>query len=138
MDDRDLETLQDSDLLPYRRAIATDAPMIMISHNIISALDAELPASLSREVYDLLRRELGFEGVVVTDALSHPGLTPYGDSGQLAVQAIRAGADLLCTSDYKEQIPAVLKAIKAGTVAQERVDEAVLRILKLKIRFNLI
>ena len=112
--------------------------MVMMGHSVVMALDDQAPASLSRKVHNYLRRNYGFEGVVITDELSAPGLQFYGTPEELAVAAVKAGSDMLLTADYEVQIPAVVREVMAGEIARERIDESVLRILKLKIEFGII
>lgn len=138
VDNRPIEDFLNSDFLPFKDGIEAEAPVILVGHNIVTAIDPDRPASLSEEVHKVLRRELGFEGVVITDELRMEGVRQYTDDEQLAVEAVLAGNDLICTTDYETQIPAVLKAVKAGAISEERIDESVLRILKLKIQFNMI
>jgi len=137
VDDRSYEEFVVSDFLPFRDGMEADAPMVMVSHNIVTAMDPDNPASLSAEVHRILRRELGYEGVIITDALTAEELGEY-DAAALAVAAVQAGNDLLCTGAYETQISAVLEAVRSGAISEERVDESVLRILKLKIQFDLI
>jgi beta-N-acetylhexosaminidase len=110
----------------------------MMGNVIVTAVDAGLPAGLSREVHGLLRRELGFEGVIVSSDLNALGMGRYGGSGELAVLAVRAGSDLVLTEDYAEGIEAVAREVRMGNIAVERIDESVLRILKLKISFGMV
>ena len=74
----------------------------------------------------------------MTDALNAEGLGRYGDPAALAVSAVQAGADMLLTTDYESQIPAVMQAVLAGEISRERIDESVLRILKLKIETGIL
>ena len=137
-DSRSLETFETEDFLPFRQGIKTGADMVMMSHTVVSALDEELPASLSRKVHTTLRRSFGFDGVVITSDLGAAGLEQYGDSGALAVAAVQAGSDMLLTSDFETQIPAVVRAVMNGEISRERIDESVLRILKLKIEMGIL
>ena len=120
-------------LVPYVRGIDAGAQMIMMSNTIVTAVDDSCPAGLSREVHKLLRRELGFDGVVISSDLNALGMGRYGNSGELAVLAVSAGNDLVLTEDYAEGIEAVVHAVNVGILSVERIDESVLRILKLKI-----
>lgn len=138
VDDRPMEDFETGDFLPFRQGIKAGAKMVMMSHSIVSAMDPDMPASLSREVHQLLRRSFGFDGVVITDDLSAEGLEAYGDASALAVAAVQAGSDMLLTPDFETQIPAVVQAVKNGEIAKERIDESVLRILKLKISFSIL
>lgn len=137
-DDRSMEAFETADFLPFRQGIKAGAKMVMMGHSVVTAIDPDVPASLSREVHQILRRSFGFDGVIITDDLSAVGLAVYGDSAALAVAAVKAGSDLLLTPDFETQIPAVVQAVKNGEIARERIDESVLRILKLKIEYNIL
>ncbi len=134
--DKSLEELREEELLPFRAGIEAGADMVMIGHLTVPALDA-LPAPFSyRIVTELLREELGFGGVVVTDALAMGALADYG-CGEAAVLAIQAGVDLLlCPEDPEEALQALLDAVGEGTLTVGRIDESVLRILRMKLRFS--
>lgn len=135
---RSLEELKAEALQPFVRAIDAGAPAIMMGSTIVTAVDSQLPASLSRSVHQLLRRELGFDGLIISCDLQTSGLKQYGNGGELVVMAVQAGSDLLLTADYADQIEAVLRAVRAGTISHERIDESVMRILQLKIGFGML
>lgn len=137
-DQRPADDFYSSDLLPFTAGIAAGAQLVLVSHNIVAAFDDQLPASLSPAVHDLLREELGFAGLIVTDDLVMAGAAEVADSGQVAVLAVAAGNDLLLASDYRTQISAVLEALDSGELSQELVDSAVIRILRHKINAGLI
>jgi len=132
VDGRPLEELQQRDLIPFQAGINAGAPSVMVSHNIVSALDDDLPASLSPSVHLLLRRDMGFDGVIITDDLSMGAITKFMPKEESAVYAVLAGNDLLCTGDYAKQHTAVLEALHDGVITEERVDGSVRRILKMK------
>ena len=133
-DDRDMETFMTSDLEPFRAGIAAGAPVIMVAHNIVTCMDAEIPASLSPAVHKLLREEMGFEGLIITDSLDMNAITLYTGDRASAVQAVLSGNDLLCCSSYDKQYPAVLDAVRNGTIPEEMIDNAVRKILALKAK----
>ena len=137
-DTRSMEQFETEDLLPFARGLKAEGKMVMMGHSVVTALDDQAPASLSRKVHNYLRRNYGFEGVIITDELNVPGLGRYGTPEELAVAAVKAGSDMLLTADYEVQIPAVVRAVMEGEIARERIDESVLRILKLKIAFGII
>ena len=96
------------------------------------------PASLSRQVHQILREELGFDGVIITDDLSMDGIRQFTGDEEAAVLAVKAGNDLLCCTDFQIQVPAVLQAVESGEIDETRIDESVLRILRLKASLGLI
>lgn len=151
----------DEHLKPFRAAIEADVDMIMTAHIIVEAIDPEMPGTLSKDVLTgLLREEMGYDGLITTDALDMEGaqlsvMTPEeeqtyrdlqesGDEaalkeflapirGQLAVKALQAGSDILLnTYDAVAMRDAVLTAVADGTLTEERIDESVTRILEWK------
>jgi len=138
IDNRSLDELKSKDLIPFKVGIKNGASSIMVSHNIISKIDSQYPASLSPEINKIIRDYLGFDGVVITDDLIMDAINLYIGNKNSAILAINAGNDLLIASDYKVQIPIVINAIKQGEISLNRIDEAVLRVLTLKYSLNLI
>jgi beta-N-acetylhexosaminidase len=134
--DHDLETLRSYDLPPFEAAVRAGAPMVMVGHLLYPAIDPERPASLSSEAIGMLRGELGFDGVVVTDDLAMAGATGGGPPARAAVEAVEAGADLLLISSPPQQqadaYDAVVGAVESGEIPRERVEASVERVLRVK------
>lgn len=133
--DLPLERLRERELAPFRAAIAAGTRTIMTSHILLPQLDAEQPATLSpRILHGLLRGELGFEGVIVSDALDMAGASGVHGIPEAAVRALAAGCDLLCigtgnTADQLAEIVAAIEAaIEAGRLPAERVADAAARV----------
>ena len=137
-DSRAYETFQQEDFLPFQSGIDAGAGCVLVAHNIVSCVDGERPASLSPEWHRILREELGFTGCIITDDLSMGAIQDFCDSGSAAVQAVLAGNDLLCCTDYEVQIPAVLEAVANGTITEARIEESALRVLRWKQDLGLI
>lgn len=137
-DSRPYQSFVERDFLPFQAGIAAGADLVLVNHNIVESMDAVNPASLSTEVHKVLREKLGFDGVIVTDDLSMGAIREFADIQQSSVLAIQSGNDLVCCTDYQVQIPAVLEAVKDGRIPQSRIDESVLRILKLKHNLGLL
>lgn len=137
-DPRSFEDFETADFLPFQRSIKAGAKMVMMGRSTVPAMDPDAPACLSREVHHTLRRSFGFDGVIISDDLSAQGMEAYGDPSELAVAAVKAGSDMLLTPDFENQISAVVEAVMNGDIARERIDESVLRILKLKIEFGIL
>ena len=137
-DDRSFDTFADSDFIPFQAGIDAGADIVLVSHNIVNCMDSENPASLSENVHQILRNRLGFDGVIVTDDLSMDGIRDFTDDQQAAVLAVQAGNDLICCTDYQTQIPAVIQAANSGEISEEIIDQAVLRILKMKQSLGLL
>lgn len=134
----DLETLKRSpELAPFLDAAGWGAPMMMAGHISVPQADGdELPASLSKTLMDLLRGDgVGYEGLIVTDALNMGAITQRYGPGEAAVRAVLAGSDLLLEPEaLQEAYEAVLAAVRDGTIPEERIDRSVLRILRAKLR----
>jgi len=156
------ERLEKIELVPFRAAIAAGVGAVMTAHLSVPSLDAEpapvrpggladnpytldpaeatrnatLPASLSPKITEgLLRGELGFRGIVVTDALDMGGIVDHFDHGEAAVRAILAGADeVLKSTDTDAAIASVKQAVQSGRISRDRVDLSVRRILDAKAR----
>ena len=138
IDRRSLDALEQTDLVPFRAGIDAGCGAVMMSHNTVTAFDPELPASLSPEVHRYLREELGFEGVIVTDDLVMGAIQAHFTPAEAAVQAVLAGNDLLCCTDYAQQYEAVLTAVLDGRIGIDRLNEAVTRVLRWKQALGLI
>lgn len=126
------------DLRPFQAGIQSGATMVLVSHNIVTCLDEENTASLSSNVHALLRDELGFTGVIITDDLDMSGVRDRYPAEEIGIRAILAGNDMLCCSDFVQQSHYILTAVENGTISEERIDASVLRILKAKITLGII
>lgn len=136
-DNREAQTFYEADLLPFMAGIEAGAPCIMVSHNVVTAFDDYYPASLSPAIHELAR-ELGFEGVLLTDDLAMGAITDFIGTDEAAVQAVIAGNDMLISDAFERQYQAILTAVQEGVISEERIDESVRRILMLKIDMGLI
>ena len=132
--------LKETDFVPFEAAIDQGVDGIMLTHTVIECVDPDHPASLSSDVVDIIRTDLGFEGVLITDGLEMGAINQYsgGDSGMVCVMAVLAGVDILCApKNPVDDYNAVLEAVNNGEISQEHLEESVRRILKLKIRLGL-
>lgn len=134
--DKTLDELKQSELIPFENAIQNNAAFIMAAH--ISAprvTGDDTPASLSKTmITDILRGQMGYDGIVVTDAMNMGAVTEQYTSVQAAVKALQAGADLvLMPEDFQEAYQGVLDAVKDGTLTEQRINESVTRIVKVKV-----
>ena len=128
------------ELKPFQAAIEHQVDSIMTAHLTVPAIEPEnIPATVSRRVLSgLLREELGFKGLVVTDAMDMAGLAKQFASGEASVRAIEAGADvLLMPPDPDAAIRAVMAAVARGRITRGRIDESALRVLEAKVRVGL-
>lgn len=137
-DTRSLEELKENDLIPFQAAMDDGYSAVMIGHTVVEALDDEYPASLSKKVHDYIRKQMSFDGVIMPDALDMDTVSSSFNGENVAVLAIMAGNDILCTSEYKEQYEAVLQAVKDNKISIEQIDESVLRILRWKLQLGII
>ncbi len=130
----------DTDLPPFLRGVRSGVDVVLLGHLAFPAMDPSgLPATISPRLdRRLLRQQVGFDGVVMTDALNMGGITAYGSSGSIAVRAIRSGADLLLMPPHPVSvIHAVVSAVRHGRVSEGRINVSVRRILELKTRLGL-
>jgi beta-N-acetylhexosaminidase len=138
-----LARLQSVELPPFRRAVEAGVDSIMVAHVAIPALepDPNKVATVSPAIVtDLLQKQMGFKGIVVTDALDMAGLTRLyaANIGRAAVDAFKAGSDLLIIpADLEASYKSMLDAVKAGEISQERLDLSVLKLLKAKASLGL-
>ena len=133
----DLERIHALELQPFRAAIDADVAAIMTAHIIYPAFDPDRPATLSPTILtDLLRKELGFDGLLITDDMEMKAIDDRYRSGEAAVMAVEAGADIVMVlwtpTKQNEVFDALLSAVKSGRISQARLDQSVKRILKSK------
>lgn len=128
-----LDELRQAELLPFQAGIDAGADAVMMGHLVIENVDPQ-PALFSHAVVtELLREEMGFQGVVMTDSLQMQAMTDHYGSGEIAVGAVKAGVDvLLCPMELETAVEALLDAVEGGEISEERINESVLRILRLK------
>ena len=138
IDERPRETFVSEDFLPFQAGIDVGADCVLVSHNVVTCMDDTLPASLSPAVHQVLREELGFTGVVLTDDLAMDAVEAYAEDGSVAVLAVLAGNDMIVTTDFTTQIPQVIAAVEAGTIDESRIDQAVSRVLGWKYDLGLL
>lgn len=126
--------LQEIELPPFQAAIKAGVDAVMTAHLLIEVWDRKNPATLSYQILtEQLREKLGFDGLIVTDALIMGGVAKYAPSSQIAVKAIAAGADiLLMPSNPIETIDSVEEAVRSGQLSEERIDHSLQRIWKAK------
>lgn len=136
-DNRELSELESKDFKPFKAGIESGADCVLVSHNIVKCIDSEYPASLSEKVHKILRENLGFDGVIMTDDLSMEAITDFTGADAAAVCAVKGGNDILCCTDVDVQYPAVLEAVKNGDISENQLNESVRRILRWKQKLGL-
>lgn len=145
IDKRTYEEIYNNDLEPFRAGIEAGAECIMISHNVVTSIDDKNQASISSKVHELLRKELGFTGIIITDALNMGAIRDENTIENAITKAIIAGNDMIILSvdtkttdkdgskiTYERVINTVKKSIENGKIGQENIDDAVTRILAWK------
>lgn len=145
-DNRELSEFENKDLLPFSAGIESDAEIIMVSHNIVTCLDGEAPASISKPIHDYLRDNMNFTGIIITDAINMDAIAKKYSTKDSVIKAINAGNDLIClvmdegqkdvtggaTLTYAGIIKYVHDAITDGQISENTVDTAVKRIIAWK------
>lgn len=136
--DKSLDELRAGELLPFESGIEAGVDMVMVGHITVTAVDDE-PATISKAVItDLLREELGWDGVVITDSLDMGALAGY-DNGEVCVRFLEAGGDILLgVPDIEAALTALETAVTDGRLTEQRIDESVQRVLELKIAHGII
>ena len=137
------EELMAEDLLPFRRIIESrrnNNYIVMVSHIIYPEISGDTPASLSKEIMsDLLRKELKYDGVIATDDMEMGAVSNHYGFRELGVRAINAGADIvLVCHDYEHETEVymgMLEALKKGRLSEERINESVRRVIKMKLKY---
>ncbi|HJD45546.1 MAG TPA: glycoside hydrolase family 3 protein [Candidatus Mediterraneibacter norfolkensis] len=135
--EKTLEELRQCEFLPFEAGIRAGSPFVMVGHiSLPEVTGDDLPASLSKTIItELLRGELEFDGVVVTDAMNMGAIAEHYSSAEAAVMAVQAGADMiLMPADFEAAYNGILQAVQEGQITEERLDRSVERILDLKLK----
>ena len=134
-DNRSYETFTSSDYLPFIAGIKEKVPMILVSHNIVTSIDDEVPASLSIKIHEELRDKLKFSGIIITDDLDMSAIKDNYQDG--AVMAVNSNNDLIITSDFINDYNKVLSAYKNKLIDEKTIDKAVTRIIAWKYSYKI-
>ena len=129
VDSRTRKEIESNDILPFKSGIKSGAEAILFSHNVVTSMDKDNPASLSKTLHDYVRNDLNFTGVVITDDLDMGALKDIENKN---VQALLAGNDLLISTDYVESIEKIKQAVDNKLLDEKTLDEHVLRVLAWK------
>ncbi len=135
IDDRDYDIFLKEDLKPFEAAITNKVPMIMVSHNIVTCKDKIYPASLSKEWHNILRKDLNYTGLILTDDISMGAITKYKSDEPVAVLAVKSGNDIIETSNYYQHYEDVRKAVESGDIKEEIINKACRRIIAWKLKY---
>lgn len=136
-DDRSLASLRDYDLQTFAEGIEAGADSVLVSHNILTQID-DVPSSISPKITQILRKDLNFQGVIMTDDFDMAGLADVISQEEAAYQAIMAGNDMVMSSSYQTQIPYLLDKVNTGQLTEERINQSVKRILGWKYDLGLL
>ncbi|MGM9938063.1 MAG: glycoside hydrolase family 3 N-terminal domain-containing protein [Candidatus Ornithomonoglobus sp.] len=134
IDNRSLDSFRTNDFLPFESGIAAGAAAALVAHNIITETGEDVPASISPQLHSILRDELGFDGIIMTDDMSMQAMaeyeTPY-------TKAVLAGNDMIIVSDFDTAYTEVLNAVNSGEITAQTLDAAVNRILRIKSEYGI-
>lgn len=136
-----IKQLREVEFIPFQAGIEAGVDFVMVSHlSICNVTDEKTPASLSSlMITEILRNELGYQNLIITDALNMKAITKFYSSGDAAVRAINAGADLLLMPEnLEEAFDALYQAVLEGKLDEKRIDESITRILKIKLERGVI
>ena len=137
IDKRSYDNFLNNDYIPFKAGIKANVPTILVSHNIIEAIDDKYPASLSPKIHKELRKKLNFSGIIITDDLAMDAVNQYTSDNSAASLAVNASNDLIITSDFINMYNEVYENIKNKKIDIEKVNKAVRRIIAWKIFYKL-
>lgn len=132
IDERSADNFRSSDFLPFKAGIDAGAECVLVSHNIVKCFDGKKPASLSPEIHRILREELNFSGIIMTDDLSMDAVSLFCTDNLPYAEAVNAGNDMLIVTEYEAAYNDILSAAENGEISQETIDRAVMRIIAWK------
>ena len=132
IDEREYSSFEENDYKPFIAGIKAKVPSILVSHNIVKCMDENTPASLSSKVVGELRNKLAFTGIIMTDDLAMDAVKEYVDAGNAATMAIKAGNDMIITSDFISMKNELLKSVEEGTITEDELNTAVTRVIAWK------
>lgn len=135
-----LEELDELEFVPFVKGIEAGADFVMVGHILTPNItDDYIPATLSNEMLSILRDELKFDGIIITDAMNMAAITDYYSSSEAAVTAVKAGIDMiLVPEDFHAAVSGVMHALEIGDITEEEINDSVIRIIQTKIRAGLI
>jgi len=134
-DNRTYENFLERDLKPFQSGITANIPMILVSHNIVLCKDKDYPASLSKVWHEILRNDLNFTGLIITDDLIMDAIKKYSGGMSPAIIAVNAGNDIILTTQFYEHLDATIAAVKNETISMDTIEKACKRILAWKIKY---
>lgn len=136
IDNRLYKTIKNNDFIPFKVGIENGANAVMVSHNIVSNIDNK-PSSLSRSIHNILRNELNFKGIILTDDLSMSAIKKY-NSNSPYIDSVLAGNNILIVSDYPSAYQEIYNAVIENKISEELIDRLILKNIQFKINLNLL
>ncbi|MBR6252949.1 MAG: glycoside hydrolase family 3 protein [Clostridia bacterium] len=137
IDERTKEDFVERDFKPFIAGIKAGAPTIMVNHNILKNIDDKYPASISKEVHDILRDELNYSGLIITDALNMDAIKKYVENGEAGAQAVISGNDMIITNSLEAHIKEIINAMNEGRVDLEQINVAARRVVACKLAYGI-
>lgn len=139
---KSIEELKNLELIPFKHAIDEGADVVMVAHILLPQLDKTNPSSMSKAVMtDLLRKQLGFKGVIITDDMTMGAIIEHFDIGNAAVESVKAGSDIILVGHDYTNVVKIISSLKAavqdGEISEQRLNESVERIIQLKKKYNI-
>jgi beta-N-acetylhexosaminidase len=139
---KSLMELKVLELIPFERAIDHGADVVMVAHILLPKLDKTNPASMSKAIIsDLLRKQLSFKGVIITDDMTMGAITEHFDIGKAAVESVKAGSDIILVGhDYNNVVKitsSLITAVENGEISEQRLNESIERIIQLKRKYSI-
>ncbi|ASV70227.1 beta-N-acetylhexosaminidase [Cytobacillus kochii] len=139
---KSLKELKELELIPFERAINNGSDVVMVAHILLPQLDKTNPSSMSKSVMtDLLRKQLGFTGVIITDDMTMGAITEHYDIGKAAVESVKAGSDIILVGHDYNNVVKIISSLKAavqnGEISEQRLNESVERIIQLKRKYSI-
>lgn len=136
-DTRDYDVIMDEDIKPFKAGVEAGANCILVGHNIVDVIDNQNPGSLSSNMISLIRNELEYNGVIMSDNISKATSAAFGSAGEVAIKSVQAGNDMIITENPQEHIEAIINAAKNNQVNLNDIDKSVMRILAWKSQLDL-
>ena len=136
IDKREYDVFLEEDLLPFKKAIENKIPMILCSHNVVECKDKKYPASVSKIWHDILRKDLNYSGIIITDDLSMGAVSKSVDESEVAILGVKAGNDILLTENTN-YLDDVIEAANDGDISEDIIDKACKRIIAWKLKYFL-
>ncbi len=134
-DKREKSEFEETDFKPFIAGIKENVPMIMVSHNIIEKIDSKYPSSISAKIHKILREELNYTGIIITDDISMGAITQFVNQQSIGTIAILSGVDIIISSNQTQNYEEVVNDYKNNLIDDEQIDNAVTRILAWKLMY---